>query len=169
MVRVPVTPAFWATWKRYCDTAVVSMGRAIAALIDQELATVLDDSKGAAPSVFEEQAQQRLADRSAALTKRESELGAAEERMRRWSEHLREQEREIEARERRVEAATRLSDEPAPLVPRSDATNAARVGRVSSTSSATAYRAGQSAAPDNVWLAPSAGSARNEVPDSLSR
>ena len=89
------------------------MGRAIAALIDQELATVLDDSNGAAPSVFEEQAQQRLADRSAALSKRESELGAGEERMRRWSEHLREQEREIEARERRVEAATRLSDEPA--------------------------------------------------------
>ena len=113
MVRVPVTPAFWATWKRYCDTAGVSMGRAIAAFIDHELATVLDDSKGAAPSVFEEQAQQRLADREAALTKRQSELAEAEERMRRWSEHLREQEREIEARERRLEAATRLSDEPA--------------------------------------------------------
>ncbi|HSF84985.1 MAG TPA: hypothetical protein VLG28_04885 [Acidimicrobiia bacterium] len=40
MVRVPATPAMWATWKRRCDSAGISMGRAIAALIDRELAGV---------------------------------------------------------------------------------------------------------------------------------
>jgi hypothetical protein len=38
MVRVPVTPATWSTWKRYCDIAGISMGRAISALVDHELA-----------------------------------------------------------------------------------------------------------------------------------
>ena len=42
MVRVPVTPAKWSTWKRYCDAAGISMGRAIVALIDHELASKLD-------------------------------------------------------------------------------------------------------------------------------
>jgi hypothetical protein len=40
MVRVPATEAKWATWKRYCHAAGLSMGRAIVALIDRELATV---------------------------------------------------------------------------------------------------------------------------------
>ena len=109
MVRVPVTPAKWATWKRYCGSAEVSMGRAVAALIDHELASALGDSGRAPASLFEEQAQRRLADREAALSKRERELVEAEERMRRWSAHLRGWEHEIEVRERRVEAATTLS------------------------------------------------------------
>ena len=48
MVRVPVSPAKWSTWRRYCAAAGISMGRAIVALIDQELAklagTAVDDS-----------------------------------------------------------------------------------------------------------------------------
>jgi hypothetical protein len=40
MVRVPVTAAKWSTWKRYCDSAGISMGRAIVALIDRELISV---------------------------------------------------------------------------------------------------------------------------------
>jgi hypothetical protein len=113
MVRVPVTPAKWSTWKRYCDTAGLSMGRAIAALIDRELASVFGGSNGAAVSVFEELAQRQLEDCEAALTRREQELGAAEERVRRWSEHLRGREREIEVREWRLEAATKLASQPA--------------------------------------------------------
>jgi hypothetical protein len=109
MVRVPVTPAKWATWKRYCGSAEVSMGRAVAELIDHELASALGDSGRGPASLFEEQAQRRLADREAALSKRERELVEAEERMRRWNAHLRRREHEIEVRERRVEAATTLS------------------------------------------------------------
>lgn len=109
MVRVPVTPAKWSTWKRYCDAAGVSMGRAIAALIDHELASVLGNSSEGAGSVFEEQTQRLLVDRETALTKREQEVGAAEERVRRRSEHLRVWESELEVREWRVEAATKMS------------------------------------------------------------
>ena len=108
MVRVPVTPAKWSTWKRFCDTAGISMGRAIAALIDHELASVFGSSEDAM-SLFEEQAQRQLADREAALARRERELGASEKRVRRWSEHLRRQEHEIEVRECRLEAVTKLS------------------------------------------------------------
>jgi len=39
MVRLPVSPT---TWKRYCDSAGISMGRAIVALINRELANVAD-------------------------------------------------------------------------------------------------------------------------------
>ena len=46
MVRVPVTAAKWATWKRYCDAAGISMGRAIMALIDHELVSVFGESTG---------------------------------------------------------------------------------------------------------------------------
>lgn len=43
MVRVPVTASKWATWKRYCDTAGISMGRAIVSLIDQEMVSTFGD------------------------------------------------------------------------------------------------------------------------------
>ena len=39
-VRVPVTAAKWSAWKRCCDSAGISMGRAIVALIDRELISV---------------------------------------------------------------------------------------------------------------------------------
>lgn len=41
MVRVPVTAATWSTWKRYCELVGVSMGRAIAEMINTELAAVV--------------------------------------------------------------------------------------------------------------------------------
>lgn len=112
MVRVPVTLAKWSTWKRYCDTAGTSMGRAIAALIDHELASVFGDHSDAT-SMFEERAQRQLADRDVALTKREREISAAEGQVRRRSEHLRRWENELEVREWRVEAATTLSTQKA--------------------------------------------------------
>ncbi|MGI8516684.1 MAG: SEC-C metal-binding domain-containing protein [Acidimicrobiia bacterium] len=115
MVRVPVTPAKWSTWKRYCDTAGISMGRAIAALIDHELASVFGEPSAGAVSILEEQAHRRLADREAALTKRERELSAAEGRVHRLSEDLRRWEREIEVREWRVESATKMSTQPAQI------------------------------------------------------
>ena len=42
-LRVPATGAKWSTWKRYCDAAGVSMGRAVAILIDRELISVFDE------------------------------------------------------------------------------------------------------------------------------
>jgi len=113
MVRVPVTPATWSTWKRYCDIAGISMGRAIAVLVDHELASVLGDSSGGPGSAFEEQAGRRLVDREAALDNRESALAEAEDRVHRWSEHLRDREREVEAREWRLEVAKKLTGQSA--------------------------------------------------------
>jgi uncharacterized protein YchJ len=112
MVRVPVTPAKWSTWKRYCDTVGISMGRGIAALIDHELDSVFDHSKEGAVSVFEERAQQHMAEREAELTKREQELGLVDERLRQRSESLRVWENELEVREWRAETATKLSTQP---------------------------------------------------------
>jgi hypothetical protein len=113
MVRVPVTPAKWSTWKRYCDAAGISMGRAIAALIDHELASELGKFSGSAAPMFEGQAQRLLADRESALSKRERELSAAEERLRLWSEHVRGWEHEIEVREWRLDVAKKLAAQPA--------------------------------------------------------
>jgi hypothetical protein len=112
MVRVPVSPATWATWKRYCGTVGISMGRGIAALLDHELASALDGSSGATGSLLEEQTQRRLADREAALATRERELRDAEERLGRWSERLRGREHEVELRERRVQAAAKRASQP---------------------------------------------------------
>jgi hypothetical protein len=112
MVRVPVNPATWSTWKRYCETVGISMGRAVAALIDHELASVLGDSSGGSGSAFDVQAQRRLADREAALTKREDELTEAEDRVRRRSERLRDSQREVEAQEWRLEVARKLAARP---------------------------------------------------------
>jgi hypothetical protein len=89
------------------------MGRAIAALIDHELARIIGDSSGGTGPVFEEQAHRLLADRESALANREAELAEAEDRVRRWSDRLRTREREMEAREWRFEVAKRLAGQPA--------------------------------------------------------
>lgn len=114
MVRVPVTPATWSTWKRYCDIAGISMGRAISALVDHELATVLGEpnSESGSWSAGQAQRQGRLAEREAALTKREAQLAEAQHRLQRWSEHLKNREREVEAREWRLELAKKLPGQP---------------------------------------------------------
>jgi hypothetical protein len=58
MVRVPVTPSKWSTWKRYCDAAGVSMGRAIVALIDRELISAFGDQPADHLPVFAERAEE---------------------------------------------------------------------------------------------------------------
>ena len=102
MVRVPTTPAMWSTWKRYCDSAGISMGRAIAILIGHELAGVLDDTDREDAPVLSARAGEELARCQAEVARREREVDLAEERLREWSEHLRRRERDVEARERRA-------------------------------------------------------------------
>ena len=63
MVRVPVTASKWSTWKRYCDSAGISMGRAIATMIDRELVAVFNGSAGDPSPVFAEKAEEELARR----------------------------------------------------------------------------------------------------------
>jgi len=102
MVRVPVTVAKWATWKRYCDSAGISMGRAIVALIDRELVSVFGDRTEEHPAVFAGKAEEELARRQEQVARREEKATVVEERLRAWNAHLRRWEVELETRERRV-------------------------------------------------------------------
>lgn len=86
-VKVPVSDAVWSTWRRYCDAVGVPMGRGLAILMHQELASVVEeDLEGLA---------ERLADRESAIVARESELAEAQE-------SVRVREVEVGMRERRL-------------------------------------------------------------------
>jgi hypothetical protein len=112
MVRVPVTEAKWATWKRYCGSAGISMGRAIMTLIDRELLAVFSESGGDPSSAFAEQAEENLARRRQQVARRELDATAAEERVRAWSQRLRVWEVELETREQRSELTATMSARP---------------------------------------------------------
>jgi len=87
LVKVPASEAVWSTWRRYCDAVGVPMGRGLAILMHQELASVVDeDLEGLA---------ERLAEREAGIISRESELTEA-------AEGVRVREVEVEMRERRL-------------------------------------------------------------------
>jgi len=109
MVRVPVSSAKWSTWKRYCDSSGMSMGRAIVALIDWELLGIASESTGDEAPVFAHQAEEKLASRESEIARRERDLKVSEGRLRARSEHLRRWEAELEAREQRVELASKLA------------------------------------------------------------
>ena len=112
MVRVPVTEAKWSTWKRYCDAAGISMGRAIMTLIDRELVSVFGESTGDGTHVFAGRADEELAARESHVAARERALEAAEEQLRGWSERLRLRERELDAQEQRTELTSKLAARP---------------------------------------------------------
>jgi hypothetical protein len=112
MVRVPVTAAKWSTWKRYCDFAGISMGRAIMTLIDRELVSVFGESSRDGSPAFAEQAEEELASREARVARRERDVDVAEERLRRLSERQRRWEKELEAREQRAKLVSRQSARP---------------------------------------------------------
>jgi hypothetical protein len=112
MVRVPVTASKWATWKRYCDTAGMSMGRAIAALIDRELVRAFGDLTDDPPPVLAEQAEEELARRQEQVAHREEKAAAVEKRLQGWSQRLRKWEGDLETREQRVELIAKASAQP---------------------------------------------------------
>ena len=43
LVKVPVSEAVWSTWRRYCEAVGIPMGRALALLLHQELASLVDE------------------------------------------------------------------------------------------------------------------------------
>jgi hypothetical protein len=87
MVRVPVSDATWATWKRYCAALGISMGLAIAELMGHELlvAAAVEDESGA----FVDEVESRLLHRSEELDRREKTLDRREQDIRRSAEILR--------------------------------------------------------------------------------
>ena len=108
-LRVPATGAKWSTWKRYCDSVGVSMGRAVTMLIDRELISVFGDVTGDDSPVFAQRATEELAIREAKIAIRERKVDTDEQRMRERSERLRRWEDALEARERRAEAVSKLT------------------------------------------------------------
>ena len=108
MVRVPISPVKWSTWKRYCGAAAISMGRAIVALINRELASVAETSREDSP-VFAQRVREQLARREAEVAIRERAVSAAEERQRGTSERLRRREAELQTLAQRVELASKLA------------------------------------------------------------
>lgn len=79
LVKVPASSTTWSTWKRYCDVVGLSMGRAIAALIDLELASVVDEDVDAAGAVIKERTRM-LDQRARELDEREDKLRRREDR-----------------------------------------------------------------------------------------
>jgi uncharacterized protein YchJ len=118
MVRVPVTPAKWATWKRHCEAAGISMGRAIMALIDRELVSVFGESAWSEVPILAGRAEEQLAVREAQVAARQREVKEAEERVRRQGERLRHWEEGLEAREQWAELPARLTARPTATDPR---------------------------------------------------
>ena len=108
-LRVPAIAAKWSTWKRYCDSVGVSMGRAVTMLIDRELVGVFGDVTGDEEPVFVQRAAEELASREAKIAIREREVDADEQRMRERGERLRRWEDELEARERQAETVSKLT------------------------------------------------------------
>ncbi|MDJ0953521.1 MAG: SEC-C metal-binding domain-containing protein [Acidimicrobiia bacterium] len=107
MVKVPVSAAAWSTWRRYCEVLGLTMGEAIAVLINCELATVVDEAGDGSAAVLTIRAAEQLAARDAELTVRERNVKAVGERQRAWGERLREWEDDLETREVRVDDASK--------------------------------------------------------------
>lgn len=68
--RLPISPATWSAWNRYCDVVDIPMGRAIVAMIKMELASVVDEDLHAESAV--------IAERKRLLDVRAKELDARE-------------------------------------------------------------------------------------------
>jgi hypothetical protein len=106
-LRVPAAAAKWSTWKRYCDSVGVSMGRAVAVLMDRELLSVFGEHTAGEWPVFARQGVEELENREARVEVREHRVDIDEARMRERGERLRRWEGELEARELRAEFASR--------------------------------------------------------------
>ena len=108
-LRVPATATKWSTWKRYCDAAGVSMGRAVAILMDRELLSVFGERTAGEWPVLAQQAVEELEAREARIEAREHKVATDETRMRERSGGLRRWEDELEARELRAEFASKIA------------------------------------------------------------
>ena len=86
-VKVPMSDAVWSTWRRYSEALGLTMGQAIAGLIDHELATVVGETRD---GVFD--LQSSLDEWTIRLDVRERELDDRESRLRRAEDLLRERE-----------------------------------------------------------------------------
>ena len=103
-LRVSATDATWSTWKRYCDSAGVSMGRAVMELIGNELRSVIAESTDDGGPVFSGLVEERLESRVAQIEVRQRAIEEAEKRLGGWAKRLGTQEGELRTLERQIRA-----------------------------------------------------------------
>ncbi len=87
LVKVPVSDAVWSTWKRYCDVVGVSMGGAIAILIEHELSTVDDPDLDHSVALID-RVREELNEREQTLAEREAEVEAERRHLRTLASQL---------------------------------------------------------------------------------
>ena len=77
LVKVPVSEAVWSTWRRYCEAVGIPMGRALAVLLHQELASLVDEDLDRAGTMLGER-EATVAAGEAAVAGREREVATRE-------------------------------------------------------------------------------------------
>lgn len=97
LVKLPVSPAAWSTWRRYCEIVGLTMGAALAALLRRELESVVESNLAPDATL--------LTDRSRQLDERESRLAEHERRVAEREARLTEWEGPLSAVEQRQRAA----------------------------------------------------------------
>jgi hypothetical protein len=107
-VKVPASGALWSTWRRYCEALGLTMGEAIAGLIDHELRTVVTQEAGEPRGVFVGRARERFAAQESEAAARERRLASAEERLQGWEQRLAAREAALREQETKIQAATPL-------------------------------------------------------------
>lgn len=101
LVKVPVSDAVWSTWRRYCDLVGVPMGRGLAILLHNELASIVDQDLESLSSKI--QARESDVDtRAGELAKRERDLEGRQRDLAVRESELSERERDLEGREKNV-------------------------------------------------------------------
>ena len=109
MVRVPVAEPVWSTWKRYCDAAGISMGRAVSGLIEWELESILGEYIEEGAGALAKRVEERLEARESRVAQRELEVDEKEERLGVWTDRLRLWEGELQALVQRIEFESKLA------------------------------------------------------------
>ena len=87
LVKLPVSPAVWSTWRRYCEIVGLTMGAALAALLRRELESVVESDLGPDAPLLEQRSQE-MAERDSRLADRERHVSEREARLSEWQERL---------------------------------------------------------------------------------
>ena len=87
LVKLPVSPAVWSTWRRYCEIVGLTMGAALAALLRRELESVIEPDLASDATLLDQRARElderesQLAERERSLSEREARLAEREKRL----------------------------------------------------------------------------------------
>lgn len=88
LVKVPVSDAVWATWRRYCEVVGVTMGQGISVLLQNELSKIADvDVLGLVDRLKTEEAElrdrtEKLEESERANAKKANDLATLDQELR---------------------------------------------------------------------------------------